>query len=144
MDCRFEFSRLFYILQHGATYLFAFFWKSMFCLIICVVSRVFEKGFGDLLLIWSIQKLVRMCRNFWIYQISKRLLKHFSKTRFACWKSCRKQAANLNWHANVQFVAVIHVFESLIEGFRSWEYRIRYQIDLLYILNFSNLKKIGF
>ena len=42
------------------------------------------------------------------------------------------------------FFSVIHVFESLIEGFRSWEYRIRYQLDLLYILNFSNPKKVHF
>ena len=40
--------------------------------------------------------------------------------------------------------AVIHVFESLTEGFRSWEYRIRYQLDLLYILNCSNPKKVNF
>ena len=36
------------------------------------------------------------------------------------------------------------VFESLIEGFRSWEYRIRYQIDLLYILNCSNTNNVFF
>ena len=110
-------------------------------LIICVVIRVFEKGFGYLLLIWSIQKLVQMCRNFWIYQIYKRLVKHVSKTRFTCSKSHQKQGANPRSHANVQLFSVIHVFESLIEGFRSWEYRIRYQIDLLYILNCSNPKQ---
>ena len=43
-----------------------------------------------------------------------------------------------------QLFEAIHVFESLIEGFRSCEYRIRYQIDLLYILNFSNPKKVKF
>ena len=47
-----EFSGLFYILQHGATLIFDIFCKSMFfLLIICVVNRVFEKGFGDLSLI---------------------------------------------------------------------------------------------
>ena len=114
----------------------------VFFLIICVVIRIFEKGFGDLLLIWSIQKLVQLCRNILIYHIYKRLLTHFPKTRFSCWTSCRKQAANARSHAMFQFFAVIHVFESLIEGFRSWEYRILYQIDLLYTLNFSNPKKI--
>ena len=77
--------------------------------IICVVNRVFEKGVGYLLLIWSIQKLIQTCRNLRIYQIYKRLLKHFSKTRFACLKTRWKQGANPRSHANVQFVAVIHV-----------------------------------
>ena len=48
------------------------------------------------------------------------------------------QATNPRSHANFQVFIVSHVFKSLIEGFRSWEYRIRYQIDLLYILNCSN------
>ena len=69
---------------------FRHFLKIDVFLITCVVNRVFEKGSGDLLLIWSIQKLVQMCRNFWIFQIYKGLLKHFSKTRFACWKSHQK------------------------------------------------------
>ena len=56
-----------------------------------------------------------------------------------CW-----QAANPRSHANFQLFTVFHVFKSLIEGFRSWEYRIRYQLDLLYILNLSNPKKVQF
>ena len=47
-------------------------------------------------------------------------------------------------YANFQVFAVFHVFKSLIEGFRSWEYRIRYQLDLLYILNCSNPKNVSF
>ena len=42
------------------------------------------------------------------------------------------------------FFTVLHVFLSLIKGFRSWEYRIRYQLDLLYNLNLSNPKKVNF
>ena len=68
----------------------------------------------------------------------------FQKRDLLVKKSCRKQAANPRSHANVQSFAVIHVFESLIEGFRSWEYRSGYQLDLLYILNFSNPKKVNF
>ena len=38
----------------------------------------------------------------------------------------------------------LKVFESLIEGFRSWEYRIRYQLDLLYILIFQIPRRLIF
>ena len=40
------------------------------------------------------------------------------------------------------FVAVNLVFEKEIEGFRSWECRIRHRINLLYILHLSNPKKV--
>ena len=56
-----------------------------------------------------------------------------------CW-----QAANPRPHAIFDVFTVFHVFKSLIEGFRSWEYRIRYQLDLLYNLNCSNPKKVNF
>ena len=53
-----------------------------------------RKNVGDLLPIWSIQKLSEVCGNFWNYQIYKRLLKYFSNTRFVCSHSRRKQGAN--------------------------------------------------
>ena len=34
-------------------------------------------------------------------------------------------------HANFQFFSVNHVFECLIDGFRSWEGRNRHRMDLL-------------
>ena len=40
-------------------------------------------------------------------------------------------------HAIFQMFAVNHVFECLIDGFRSWECRNRHQMDLLYILIFA-------
>ena len=40
------------------------------------------------------------------------------------------------------FLAVIHVFESLIDGFRSWECRNRRQTDLLYIFDLPNPQKV--
>ena len=45
-------------------------------------------------------------------------------------------------HANFQFFSVNRVFEKEIDGFRSWECRNRHHMDLLYILNFSNPKKV--
>ena len=109
---------IFYILQHGANLIFDSFWKSMFFVYYMCSKSCFEKGFGDLLLIWSIQKLVQMCRNFWIYQISKRLLKHFSKTRFTCWKTSWKTRCESKVACNIS------VFCS---NSRFWKFDWRFQ-----------------
>ena len=46
-------------------------------------------------------------------------------------KSMKNVPANPRSHANFQFFGVNHVFECLIDGFRSWEGRNRHRMDLL-------------
>ncbi len=43
-----------------------------------------------------------------------------------------------------RFFAVNHVFEKEIEGFRSWECRDGQSVNLLYILDLADLKKVQF
>ena len=77
------FSVFVYIFKYGAKIVFdIFFGKVSFFCIIFVLNHLFEKRFGHLLLIWSIQSLPEMCENFWIDHIHKRTPTSFSKTRF--------------------------------------------------------------
>ena len=68
------------------------------------------------------------CKLFRKYHFGGQKCKLFRKYHFGGQK-CK--LSFLRPHANFQFFSVNHVFECLIDGFRSWEGRNRHRMDLL-------------
>jgi len=109
----------------------------------------FWKGFWQPFLDLINSKRCTNAWNFWNYQNYKRLPNHVYKMRFAGLKSCLKiveLSSKTSCESKVASICLqLFVVNHICFKFnRSWECRIRYQMDVLYKLNLSSPKKVHF